>query len=428
MKRMSFRFRKFRCRPTTNAPAYWIFLPGLVTFILFLALANPLATGYRLIVGLSAFSQTPALFGLIFRILKKQKAALWCSAIVVGLYWACTFFLFFHYARQTLIGLIYMWMVFIPVAFISVATSISLARSVGSEWALGSVGMGFFCGLVAISALQASKESEYAWPRPLDPSVLAPDIITISKCSQDFAKSHPDVGYPDSLEKVGPRGTGCLSQALMAGQDKGFTIMYKAGANNGTGRTAGYTIRAQETSPKGQDFGSILTDESGVIRIRYDGPHGKGSTSLYFPQQAQFEQVLHCLENVTRTPGPWVIYSDASKAVFADPYDFVRRWLGDRSFTDIGKFSPGGYEYEYNFVLNPDKMIHGFTLDARPRRYGFVGIRSYLAIATTDGPTGRKHLNVYATPQDRAATTNDPLAEAAEIGLFGVHRATTDYE
>jgi len=79
---------------------------------------------------------------------------------------------------------------------------------------------------------------------------------------------------------------------------------------------------------------------------------------------------------------------------------------------------PGGYSYEYSFTRGEAGTIDGFAVEVRPERYGIAGIRSYLAVGTIDSPTRHNTLNVYATPQDRPATTNDPLALGSKIGLL----------
>ena len=60
-------------------------------------------------------------------------------------------------------------------------------------------------------------------------------------------------------------------------------------------------------------------------------------------------------------------------------------------------------------------------MEERPKAYGVAGVSSYLAFETIDqskrGGFGYT-LDVYATPENRPATMNDPLATASEVGLL----------
>jgi hypothetical protein len=398
-------------------PPYWVFLPGLVfsAYVLvasahLLRVPNPRGNKHA-VIDLALLVFVPALAGPLFRALRRTVLASVCAVLVTGSYWAFCFFLLFIYS---VLALLFFWHLFLPPLGFAIAATISLARRRGGQWAVSTVFVGFLCGMIGAATVQASKSAELNWVRPLDPVVLGPDMLLIDKCSQKFAASHSETGYPESLEQLGPSGTDCLPAALVQPQIKGFTITYEPGAKDSDGRIGGYSVKARETSPKGEDVSSMFTDESGRIHYRFDGPHGKGSTMDYFPAKEEFGLVLDCLWDAS-TNSTFAPFHEHADRLVTDRDLYVQRRLGERLFTGIHKFSPGGYNFEYRFTSENDGAINGFTVDVRPQHYGIDGIRSYLAVATIDRRTSLHSLNIHATPQNRSATLADPVTQPGEI-------------
>ena len=275
------------------------------------------------------------------------------------------------------------------------------------------------------SAVVASKEAAWNYPKPLDPTILRLDMITIDKCSQEFARSNPEKGYPESLGQLGPQGTRCLPEALLGDRAKGFTISYEPGPKDAKGRISSYKVTGRESSPQGKDVSSIFTDESGLIHIRFDGPHGKGATSDLSSDSMSLQDVVSCVSGNSRRsefryPNSNLTHSDRDQAirdcVLLNPYL-------NRSLTGNRKFSIGGYDFEYSLVRGENGTIGGFSVQGRPRPYGVAGVRSYLAVGTID--VSSNTLCVYATPEDRPATMKDPLAKSSEVGLSGIGPVAT---
>src|SRR5260370_3463885 len=310
--------------------------------------------------------------------------------------------------------MLYVSIFFVPALGFAIAATISLVRRLRVEWAFSAVGVGFLCGVIGAATLLASKRSELSWERALDPVVLAPDVIAIDKCSQEFAASHSETGYPESLEQLGPQGTDCVPEALLKGPSKGFTISYEPGPKDADGKVAAYAVKARETSPKGQEVSSMFSDESGRIHYRFDGPHGKGTTIAYFPGQDTFSQLLDCLWDASLN-STFRFIDEHGDRVVTDRDLYVRYRLWEHPFTDKRKFSSGGHNFEYTFTSENDGRLNGFTVDVRPQQYGISGIRSYLAVATIDLRTSRHSLHIHATPQDRSATMADRLTQPGEI-------------
>jgi hypothetical protein len=123
-----------------------------------------------------------------------------------------------------------------------------------------------------------------------------------------------------------------------------------------------------------------------------------------------FAAVLRCLE--VRDPTQVRIYhggNDPVKITTRDEY--IRNCINSAVFTSADTFSLNGYEYRYRF------SDYEFEVSARPATYGETRLRSFLAIGQFGEDGKLATLNVYATPQNRDATTDDPLALAQEVDL-----------
>jgi len=417
-----------------NTPAYWIFL-------LWLALPVYLSWDWEVIanrfgrgpmMGLLFLVFVPCVVGPLYRAMGQNKAAAVCAGIVVGCYWTVIFFLVFVNAGESsgellgrlLIGWTYQ---FLPAVFVALATTVSMNKRLGPSWGLGTVGIGFLCGAIGAGAVVASKEAARIQPIRLDPLVLKSEMITINKCSQEFASANPEKGFPKSLGELGPQGTRCLPEALLGGQVKGFTITYEPGAKDANGKIDNYKVIARETTLLGKNTGNIFTDESGLIQLRFVGPHGEGLTSDLPSPSTSLRQVLDCVRQIASGP------IRVNGVLVSGEDEIMRNCFGignpylKRSLTGKRKLSETGYDFEYHFAADKNGAISGFTVEARPQPYGVAGVRSYLAVETDDWTvTGYtlKTLNVYATPEDRPATVNDPLARASEVGLDGIGPAT----
>lgn len=403
-----------------NAPAYWVFLLALVvsTYV-FWAWGGRFSRGTTIAMALFVF--VLCVVGPFCRALGWNMAAAACASVLAGSYWTVIFFVVFVNARESLagllLGLFYAWDLFLPVLAIALATTDSLNKRLGPGWALGTVGAGLFCGLIGANAVVASKEAARTHPVGADPRVLGSDIMTINKCSQNFARSNPDKGYPESLAQLGPRGSACVPQALLAGQLKGFTITYEPATKDGNGRIGGYKVVARETAPIVKDIGSIFTDESGLVRAHFDG-----LTSDLPGPSSSLGPLLDCVRQVASGP---VRINGAP----AEDDEFIRSCWGG---TLVGKHAfqvstnnvaawlgLGSYDFEYKLNAGKSRKVNSFTVEARPKRYGVAGVRSYLAVEAFDQSKGGfgYALDVYATPEDRPATVNDPLATASEVSL-----------
>ena len=405
----------------TGAPKYWIFLPALLISAV-LVWAILASTKHSLIWAVLAIF-IPALAGVIFRKLGMKFAASLCAAIVVGWYWipplGAFLLLSANGSRKVLylvvVFFLYGLIFFVSTLTLAIASTISLARTLDSAWPLSALGVGFVGSLILLVILTPRAKGP-PYVAPLDPLVLGPNLLAIDKCSQQFANSHPDAGYPASLDQIGPQGTQCLTPEMLKAAN-GFTLAYEPAPRDGNGRVASYKVIGKETSPKSADTSSLFSDESGAIWYRYDGPHGLGSTGLYQSPEYALHKALGCLGDSAHNASTRFV-SGQSETLVTDKDEMVRRCLGSEAVTDKDgrKFSLGAYDFEYEFS-DQNGTVDGYRLTARPRSYGTDGLRSYLAAETISGV--HNTLKVFCTPQDRPATPDDPLALAREIGMTG---------
>jgi len=401
--------------PRTSAPsgpAYWIFVPALLLFGFVL-----LASVHRdLFFGLLAVSALlPALCGIVLRAMRQMKGASICAVIVLAWYWLPLMLLFFVASNRASAGgrllAIYFSELVIPVGIVALAATVSFARGVGVGWAASAVIAAFIPCILLAGAAERAQRLKYSAPRPADPMSLTSDLLAIHRCNQDFSGAHPDKGYAESLEQLGPQGTQCLSANLTSGAINQFTVRYEPGARSPSGAIGEYSVRAWETAPKASDWTTIYTDQSGLIWYRLETPAGpmKAELEQLYPGY-DFAAVLRCLE--VRDPTQVRIYhggNDPVKITTRDEY--IRNCINSAVFTSADTFSLNGYEYRYRF------SDYEFEVSARPATYGETRLRSFLAIGQFGEDGKLATLNVYATPQNRDATTDDPLALAQELDL-----------
>lgn len=347
--------------------------------------------------------------------MRQTTGASICAVIVLFWYWLPALLLVFVAAARGRAGglvlVAYYSMFIMPVGIFALVATISFARRVGAGWAASAVIAAFIPCIILTGAAERAERLKYASPRPADPMSLAADLLVIHRCNQDFSGAHPDQGYAESLEQLGPQGTQCLSANLVNGANNKFTVRYEPGTRGTSGVMNTYSLRAWETAPKAANWTTIYSDESGLIWYRLETPTGLTRAQLepLYPGY-DFAKALRCIEE--RDPTHMRIYrggNDPVKITTRDEY--IRNCIFEAAFSSTNTFSLDRYEYRYRF------SEYEFEVSARPATYGVNGLRSFLAIGRFGENGKMATLNVYATPQNRAATTQDPLAMAEEVGL-----------
>jgi hypothetical protein len=335
-----------------------------------------------------------------------------CAVIVLAWYWLPPLLLFFVASMGGHVLLVLSYGIFIiPVGIFALVATISFARRVGAGWAASAVITAFIPCLVLAGAADRAQRLKYTLPQPADPMSVTTDLLAIHRCNQDFSATHPDKGYAESLEQLGPQGTQCLSANLAGGVSNKFTVRYEPGARGVSGATETYSVSAWETAPKATNWTTIYSNESGLTWYRLEAPAGpmKAELAQLYPG-SDFATVLRCVEE--RDPTHVRIYRGGNEPLKITTRDeYIRNCIYGAVFNSADTFSLDGYEYRYRF------SDYEFEVSARPATYGVDRLRSFLAIGRL-GENGKlATLNVYATPQNRAATQEDPLAMAEEVAL-----------
>jgi hypothetical protein len=398
-------------------PAYWIFVPAILLpgFVLWAGVGG----GLQIFISLLALSALlPGLCGITLRAMRQTTGASICAVIVLAWYWLPPLLLLSVMGMRGRGGvalLVYYAIFIIPLGIFAVVATISFAGRVGAGWATTAVIAALIPCLVLTGAAERAESLKYTTPRPADPMSAASDLLAIQKCNQDFSGAHPATGFAESLEQLGPKGAQCLAGNLAVGVnvdavDNRFSIRYEPGARGANGAMEKYSVKAWETAPKSKDSTTLYGDESGLIWYRLEAPTGptRAQVEALYPG-SDFAAVLRCVEE--RDPSHVRIYrgSELVKSTTRDEY--IRNCILGASFSSADSFSLDSYEYRYRFSEDE------FEVSARPTNYGVSGLRSFFAIGRL-GENGRlATLNVYATPQNRAATAEDPLAMAEEVGL-----------
>lgn len=224
--------------------------------------------------------------------------------------------------------------------------------------------------------------------------------MTINKCNQEFLARNGS--FARSLADLGPHGTACLSEEGASNSVAGFQMSYapKAEADSVTA----YDVSARWTSLLAMYPETIASDQQGILLAYYTSAQP------------------NCL---TRAPGLFIRLSERLKRdqvmSFSDGEKGFRERFGSPTLEEF--LSPNRndkYDYGYEPQLASDGSLAGFRLAARPRTFGVDTLRSYLMIVDRlPGKTAGVHLRIYATAENRPATTSDPPARMCEVLLGG---------
>jgi hypothetical protein len=102
-------------------------------------------------------------------------------------------------------------------------------------------------------------------------------LRTYNTAMVTYVNACPDVGYPASLENLGPGGKDCahmdLVAPILAAQvpvRNGYHFFYMPSSTGGTARTS-YVLAADPVAPGTTGSRHFFTDETGVIRYSVRG-------------------------------------------------------------------------------------------------------------------------------------------------------------
>jgi type IV pilus assembly protein PilA len=150
---------------------------------------------------------------------------------------------------------------------------------------LGYVGLAFIPFILIIAAI--------AIPNLLRSRMAANEasavgtLRTYNTAMVTYVNACPDIGYPTSLENLGPGGRDCnhldVVDSVLAAQvpvKSGYRFFYmRTGSRNGSTRTS-YTLAADPVTPGTSGARHFFTDESGVIRFSERGSADANSSPI----------------------------------------------------------------------------------------------------------------------------------------------------
>ena len=85
-------------------------------------------------------------------------------------------------------------------------------------------------------------------------------------CAVSYQTGHPNVGFPPSLDEMGPTGDGCVDAVTASGMKSGYIFTYSATTNPG-GENTSFSLTATPATCDRTGRRTFFMDESGVIRF-----------------------------------------------------------------------------------------------------------------------------------------------------------------
>jgi hypothetical protein len=240
--------------------------------------------------------------------------------------------------------------------------------------------------------------------------VVREQLIAIHACVQRHAQAHPSVGFPTSLEVLGPHGTGCLDERSASGHAGAWPVRLTPGSVDANGAVRQYVLRAGPDVAKGGKA-RFYSDESTLIRHALDTD--RDADSSLFPERAltrRLRDLQACIESYRRELGMPEIPSLRLVGQYRDT--LLRRPRVGNGECGRGAWSgwkvvPGSEDElaDSTYRVRLERlMVTGqpaYSLIVSPVDYGRTAIRGYYA-----DPDGR----VYVTMENREATPrNRPL-------------------
>lgn len=115
----------------------------------------------------------------------------------------------------------------------------------------------------------------------------AGSLRTYNMAMASYASNCPQLGFPASVEKLGPGSGNCdhanLVEEQMASSPatkSGYHFVYHPGPADDQGRIVTYVVSADPVVPNNTGTRHFYTDETGIIRFDLSGPAGQESPPL----------------------------------------------------------------------------------------------------------------------------------------------------
>lgn len=122
---------------------------------------------------------------------------------------------------------------------LAIATCGLVLIELGRRWTIGTMVAGVVLTGAIPMHISTDSQSSRPW-RAFEPAKLAPDMDVINRCAHQYAALHPASGFPEALKQLGSGGNGCLPDALLAHNYKGYEIGYQPGFRDTSGKIDTY--------------------------------------------------------------------------------------------------------------------------------------------------------------------------------------------
>jgi hypothetical protein len=224
---------------------------------------------------------------------------------------------------------------------------------------------------------------------------------TLRDCLLRHADTHPEQGFPATLDALGPAGAACRA-ADRAGGDERYRVTYLPGIADAQGVVRLFSLCAEPRRYGSTGYTTFVVDESGTSAESYPtdarDEAALGCAAAWHAQGGMLRAVKHCLvRHAARDPAhgyPATLAPLATDGCLA---------LESLRVADDGASSFWSWDEAYLYVPGPadgDGRIRTFELRQRSRS----GARSTLI-----DETGAVHV-----AEEREATRADPPPEVGE--------------
>ena len=246
-------------------------------------------------------------------------------------------------------------------------------------------------------------------------------------CAFRYAKLHPEEGFPENAEKMGPGGSACLTREDAAGHPAGYSFRYAAQKSEGSTRFDRFTAAAQENNTR--QISGVLMDEKGVQMLATSqkiqsqlvtadqvswGTPGMTTRLWGSALPSMLPKIVVCATRLRDQSAsgefPAMLAEVLRVKIKPNDRDCTNLYqVGDQLLQAAGnsnRAARNGDVVEYQPQRDASGKISHFYFTLRPEHYGIDGVRSYF---TDDSG------EIHATSEDRSATADDPAPLACEV-------------
>jgi hypothetical protein len=375
-----------------------------------------------------------------YGVLVAYIGALFLPALLFGLAWIVT-------SHQSGGMLQYLLLAAIPLLQCGVAISaITVTRSLppapATSAKLGVWGLAFLIPVVAGTAapqfysdwqrgtlpVPGTKSSGDEYHELMKHDADARDLVRkFGYCAFLYAKLHPEEGFPENAEKMGPRGSACLTREDAAGHLEGYFFRYAVHKSEGSTRFDRFTAAAQWNNTR--QISGVLMDEKGVEMLVHSqeiqsqlvtadqiswGTPGMTASLWGSAMPSMLPRIVTCAamlrDQSANGEFPATLAEVLRMKIKPNDRDCINLYqVGDQLLQAAGnanRTARSGDVVEYQPQRDASGEIGHFYFTLRPEHYGVDGVRSYF---TDDSG------EIHATSEDRSATADDPAPLSCEV-------------